>query len=441
MKKVLFQTDRIIKGANDLCDLLKMTIGPMGHNVIIDSEYGKPIITNDGFTISEAFQVKDKEEQAGADIVRDSLQSTNDNAGDGRTTCAVLTQAILNGGLEHLKNTLGADPIKLRAEIIEAKDKVIELMTPKDCESAYEVARISSKSDYLGRIVADAIGQVGKDGIVKVEDGDKDEVIVVKGYEIESGTEPVEMESADLVIMDENLDSIDQVKRVIDQKIAEGSSEILIIANDYNYNVEKFIKMNSAVIKIALIKSPGYAKSRRNLYDDLSIVKDKIQVSVSEDRTLLIGLDADERIKELEKERPTDEFDKEQREERIAKLQGKIALIKVTAKTNTELVEKEHHLKDAIKATQSALDMGVVKGGGMALYEVSIPEDTVGAKILSEAIKAPYKQININGFKFTDTDVVDSYKVIKSALENAVSVATSLLTTGGALIEDETKPS
>lgn len=437
MKKVT-NTIKIIEGVNTLCDLLKITIGPAGHNVIIDSEYGKPIITNDGYTISEAFNVKDKEIQAGADIVRDALQSTNDNAGDGRTTCAILIQSIVDSGRKYLQGTIGSDSIQLRDEIIKAKDEALVKLTPKECKSAFEVARISSKSDHLGQMVADAVDRVGKDGIVKVEDGDRDEVTVVKGYEIESGTDPVEMESAEIIIADKNLESIEDVKSIIDQKVAEGSSEIIIIANDFTYNVEKFIKMSSTKFKIALIKSPGYAKTRQALYDDLSIIKDKIQASVSEDKTLLIGIDTTEKVKELECQKPTGDFEKEQLEERIARLKGSIAIIRVFAKTETERAEKRHHIKDAIKATQSALDSGTVKGGGMALSEIEIETKTEGAKILQEAIATPYKQINVNGFKFTDTEVVDSYKVIKSALENAVSVATALLTAGGGLIEEKT---
>jgi chaperonin GroEL len=444
MKKVV-DNKKIFQGVNQYCDLIKQTLGPTGHNVLIDSEFGKPIVTNDGYTISEAFNVKDKEIQAGAEYAKYGADKTNEESGDGRSTYAVLLQAILNGGIEYLGNTLGADPIKLRDDILSTKKDIISAISKnkKDCTDATQVATTSAKSEEIGKLVGDVYNKIGVDGVVKIEDGDgyEDEVSIVEGVEIDSGGEPMDLTSAHIILVPDKLSTITQLKEIVDPVITSGDTEILIIAHDYDAPVAKFIKMANADYKISFIQAPGFAKPRQALYEDIAaITKDMKcpQIKVDEERTILVGLDTKERVAELSKIKVDGEYDKEQMEIRIAKLKGSIAIIKVGAQTRGEQVEKKHHLKDAVRAAKAALEEGTVKGGGLALYEVEVE----GNKVILDAIKAPYKQIQANGFKFTDTDVLDSFKGVKSSLENAVSIATSLLTTGAALVEDdEVKPS
>lgn len=443
-----FDTDKLVEGVNKLCDTLKITLGPCGHNVVIDTDLTTPIITNDGYTISKHFTIKDKQMNAGVEIAKNAISKTNDDAGEGRTTCAVLLQSILNNGNDHLKNIIGSDPIVLRNQIIEAKDEVVKLLkeSSQECSDVQVIASTSSKSDYLGQIVAEVYKRVGVSGTVKIEDADQDSVSYIEGIEIDDQPLIAEdsLEDVTLMLFDKTLTMSEDLQASLAEKVKSGLNKFLIIANDFEDNVINWLELNKSAgnIKIIAVKASCFGAERTNFIEDLKALGSVVpKVSADKDKVILIGFDVEERVKYLKELKGETEFDKEKIKNRISRLQGKIAVIKVGAKTKIEQVEKRHHLQDAVNASRVALEEGTVKGGGLALLEASnqMSVETQGAKILYQSIREPFNRINVNGFKFTETEVVDPLKVVSSALENAVSVATSLLTTGAVMVEEEVK--
>lgn len=463
MKEIILDARKgLIEGANLLCDTMKLTIGPAGRNVVIDSQFHPPLITNDGYTIAKNFTIKDRIKNAGAQIIKSGIEAMNDDSGDGRTSVAVLSQAILNLGEDSLQG-FNADPIKLRKELNEAKDQALELIdtltTP--CTSAYEVARVSAKDDYLGQLVADVVKEIGKDGKITLEDSQtgEDEIEITGGYEVDTGViSPYLLDGEESELKDCPVLIINDKATLEIIETLQGHKSALIIANEYEKDLIQVLitAYNNGSFTPIAIKSPGYAGNKLELLKDLASLtgakivseetKTKLESSVlgkipkvisTLKTTTLIGGKAEERVKELEARKVTG-FDKERLNERVAKLTGKVAIIRVGAKTEVEQQEKKDHLKDAVKSAQGALEYGIVKGGGLTLVEVSnkLVQETQGQKILAESLKSVYDQINKNGFKFTETEVVDSAKAVKSAVANAVSVASSLLTTGAFMAED-----
>lgn len=447
-------------GVNALADAVKITLGPSGKNVVFDNKFMNPTVTNDGVTIANEFSLANRFQNIGVKILKEAARQTNEVAGDGTTTSTVIAQSIVNQGMEILDNVIGTNPMKLRKEIQDASKKVIEELDKRKTEivSTFEVAKISAGDEVIGKIVSDVMDKIGKDGTVQLEDSQtsEDEIEIVDGMELDKGAvSPLLLENGSLLLKDtciliteRRIDDIRDIMPLLEHVEAR-KNNLLIIATDYDANIIHKLALNNkqGVIKLLAIKSPGYAENKIKLLEDIASisgatisskfeVKDLgkvISVSADEEKTVIIGKESDARVKKLEADmkKAKSKFDKEKLQTRINSIKGSIAILSVGAKTDVEQKEKKARIQDAINSTRAAMKYGIVKGGGLALFGISLSfkTETMGENIIYNAIRAPYEQIVKNGFKFTKTDAVDPVKVTKSALENAVSVSTSILTT------------
>ncbi len=514
-KQILFDAKAqqlLKKGIDKLAKAVSITLGPKGLNVILDRGFGTPIITNDGVTIAKEIELPNKIENIGAEIIKEAAEKTNDVAGDGTTTAVVLAHSIITAGLKNV--AAGANPLGLKKGIEKAKKAVIEeLKNISQSVSKYEeianVATISSQDKEIGEMIASIIEEVGKDGVITVEEsktlGLSKEI--VKGLQFDRGyispymvtnTEKMEavLEDPYIIITDQKISSIHDILPLLDKILQSGKKDILIIADDVTGEALATLILNKlrGVFNVVAVKAPGFGDRRKDLLEDIAILTggrviseevglklEKAELSDlgqarrvvvdKENTTIVEGAGSKEiiekRIKQIRSElaKAESEFDKEKLEERLAKLSGGVAVIKVGAATEVEQKEKQHRVEDAVRATKAALEEGIVPGGGVALIralkalekiQAENEDEKVGIEIMKRALEEPLKRIAENagydgavilekvkqlntyeGFNaltgeivnMIEAGIVDPTKVTRSALENAASVASMFLTT------------
>ncbi|MFA6306731.1 MAG: chaperonin GroEL [Patescibacteria group bacterium] len=509
------------RGVDQLANAVKVTLGPKGRNVVIEKSYGSPTITKDGVTVAKEIELEDKFENIGAALVKEVASKTNDVAGDGTTTATILAQAMITEGLKMVSS--GISPIELRIGI---EDKVAEVVanlkkmskTIKTKEEIAQVASISANDSEIGNIIAEAMEAVGKDGVITVEEGQSFGVVkeVVEGMQFDKGyvspymitnTESMKAEFNEphILITDKKIASIQEILPLLEKMAQAGKKDLVIIADEIEGEALATFVVNKlrGTFNVLGIKAPGFGDRRKALLEDIAILtggkfiteevglkleKAEIAdlgsarkvVASKEDTVIVLGKGSAEAIKnrvaQIRKElEVTDsDYDKEKLQERLAKLSGGVAVIKVGAATETEMKEKKDRIEDALNATRAAIAEGVVAGGGLALAQAGNAfneltdkkEDTPGARLVDTAILEPIKQIAANagkdgslvlyniikeykagnknlGYnamadKFEDmfaAGIVDPTKVVRSALEHAASAAVMFLTTEAVIAE------
>ncbi len=498
------------KGANTLADSIKITLGPKGRNVVLDKKFGSPTITNDGVTIAREIDVEDPFENMGAQFVKEVATKTNDVAGDGTTTATVLAQEIIHEGLRNV--AAGANPIMIKRGIdktVEVAVKEIKKLSKEvsDKESVANVASISAADREIGNIIADAMEKVGKDGVITVEESKTlgTTLEVVEGMQFDKGfispymvTDAERMEAVYddpyILITDAKISNMKGLLPIL-EKIAQAGKPLIIIAEDVEGEALATLVVNKirGTLNCVAVKAPGFGDRRKEMLADIAVVTGgqliseelglKLentevnmlgtahQVKVNKEESIIVGGKGD--TKEIKKreaqlrtqiEETTSDYDREKLQERLGKLVGGVAVIKVGAATETELKEKKHRVEDALSATKAAVEEGIVAGGGAVLLNV-IPvlqslklegDQQIGVKIIIKALEAPTKQIVANGGyegsviveklkgkengigfdvtagEFTDMikrGIVDPAKVTRSALQNAASIGGMILTT------------
>ncbi len=515
------------KGVNKLADTVKVTLGPKGRNVILDKKFGSPLITNDGVTIAKEIELEDAYENMGAQLVKEVATKTNDVAGDGTTTATVLAQAIIREGLKNV--AAGSNPILIRKGI----QKSVEVSVAKlhensrhieNKESIAQVAAISAGDEEVGKLIADAMEKVGKDGVITVEESKTmlTELDAVEGMQFDRGylspymvTDVEKMESVldnpYILITDKKINNIQEILPVLEQIVQQGK-KLLIVAEDVEGEALATLVVNKlrGTFEVVAVKAPGFGDRRKAMLQDIAVLTggqvicEEVGLDLKEAELTMLGraatvkvtketttivdgagneMEIKDRVNQIKVqiEETSSEFDKEKLQERLAKLAGGVAVIKVGAATETELKEKKLRIEDALNATRAAVEEGIVSGGGTAFVSV-IPaveelietlegEEKIGAKIIRKALEEPLKQIAINcglegavivekvknsdveiGFdalneKYTnmiEAGIVDPTKVTRSALQNAASVAAVFLTTEAAVVDiksDDAMPS
>ena len=500
------------EGVNKLANTVRVTLGPKGRNVVLDKSYGAPLITNDGVTIAKDIELEDKFENMGAQLVKEVATKTNDVAGDGTTTATVLAQAMVNAGMKNL--AAGANPIVLRRGMkkatecaVEAIAKMSEKVTGKD--QIAKVAAISAGDEEVGQMVADAMEKVSNDGVITIEESKtmKTELDLVEGMQFDRGyisaymaTDMDKMEAnledPYILITDKKISNIQEILPVLEQ-IVQSGSKLLIIAEDVEGEALTTLIVNKlrGTFNVVAVKAPGYGDRRKEMLKDIAILtggqviseelglelKDTTMdmlgraksVKVQKENTVIVDgegakEDIDARVAQIKAqlEETTSEFDKEKLQERLAKLAGGVAVIRVGAATETEMKEAKLRMEDALNATRAAVEEGVVSGGGSAYIHASKKvaelvktlsgDEKIGAQIILKALEAPLFHIAYNaglegaviinkvresevgtGFdaykeeyvNMIDAGILDPAKVTRSALQNATSVASTLLTT------------
>ncbi|WP_457605982.1 chaperonin GroEL [Nitratifractor sp.] len=525
-KEVVFSDiarNELYSGVKKLADAVKVTMGPRGRNVLIQKSFGAPSITKDGVSVAREIELPDAVENMGAQLVKEVASNTADEAGDGTTTATVLAESIFREGLRNI--TAGANPIEVKRGMDKASAAIIEELKKitkevKDKEQIAQVATISANSDAkIGELIAEAMEKVGKDGVITVEEakGINDELDVVEGMQFDRGylspyfvtnseKMTVEMENPLILITDFKISSLKDLIPLLEQTQQSGRP-LLIIADDVEGEALATLVLNrlKGILNIAAVKAPGFGDRKKAMLQDIAILTggtviteelgltlekttvDQLgraaRVVIDKDNTTIVdGQGSKEaveaRVKEIKTqiENTTSDYDREKLQERLAKLSGGVAVIKVGAATETEMKEKKDRVDDALSATKAAVDEGIVIGGGAALVKaakaVNIQlegDEQVGAEIILRAVKAPIKQIAENaGFdagvvadKVATSDepnlgfnaatgeyvdmfaagIIDPLKVERIALQNATSVASLLLTTEATVSEiKEDKP-
>jgi chaperonin GroEL len=494
MKEIIFgeEARRILKsGADKVANAVKVTLGPMGRNVVIEREYGNPIYTNDGVTIAREISFEGLEE-VGAKLVKEASSKTNDVAGDGTTTAAVLTQAIIREGIKYVDD--GEDPMRLRDEINAAYEEVIKRLSKQkhDIGEMFieKVATISASNEKIGAIVAKAMRAIGDNGVITTGVSDKADIeleisdgMIIKGglisqYMIKdpSKIESV-LENPYILVTDLSISNPMDFQNIAEAINKVGKKELVIVADEIVGDALATIAMTNLrrSFFIVGIKAPSYGDVRKEILKDIATVTgatvisketgmslsdvtldqlgsaEKVVVKMNSSTVVKGGGNTEEREKEIKSFIETEPSDwlKDQAKERLANISGGVAIIKVGAATESELTEKKHRLEDAIAATRAAVEEGVVPGGGTALLKVAremVPK-TQGDKIIISAIQAPVRQISVNcGVGVVDIEkrvtdgILDPYKVTRTALENAVSAATMFLTTEVGIYQKEKAP-
>ena len=505
------------RGVNTLADAVKVTLGPKGRYVVLDKKFGAPTITNDGVTIAREIELEDAFENQGAQLVREVATATNDVAGDGTTTATVLAQAIVREGLKNV--AAGANPMGLKRGIEQGVDAVVEDLKKQSKEISGKediarVASISSREREIGDVIADAIEKVGKDGVVNVEEGQTFglELEFTEGMQFDKGylspymiTDAERMEAVlddpYILVANQKIGAIKDILPVLEQVIQAGRP-LLIVAEDVEGESLATIVVNKlrGTFTAVAVKAPGFGDRRKRMLEDIAILTGaeviteemglKLEntkltqlgharkVVVDKDTTTIIdgagksdGIKA--RIKQLkaEIENTDSDFDREKLQERLAKLAGGVAVVKVGAATETEMKEKKHRVEDALQATRAALEEGIVPGGGVALLNAGgsikldtfeIPDERTGAAIILRALEEPLRQLafnaglegsvvvnqvrtaakgqglNVDSGQIEDlvkSGIIDPTMVTRSALQNAASIAKNILTTEAIVAE------
>jgi len=500
------------KGVNQLADTVKVTLGPKGRNVVLDKSFGAPLITNDGVTIAKEIELEDGFENMGAQLIREVASKTNDVAGDGTTTATVLAQAMVHEGMKNLE--AGANPIVLRKGMKKATDKAVEAIRAMSSkvngkEQIARVAAVSSGDEEVGQMVADAMEKVSNDGVITIEESKtmQTELDLVEGMQFDRGyisaymaTDMEKMEAIlddpYILITDKKISNIQDILPVLEQ-IVQSGARLLIIAEDIEGEALTTLIVNKlrGTFNVVAVKAPGYGDRRKEMLHDIAILTggqviseelgfdlkettmDQLgrakSVKVQKENTVIVDGCGDkkaieDRIAQIKKaiEETTSEFDKEKLQERLAKLAGGVAVIRVGAATETEMKEAKLRMEDALNATRAAVEEGIIAGGGSAYIHASKEvaklteelegDEKTGAKIILKALEAPLHQIAANAGlegavivnKVRESDpgvgfdayaeeyvdmvskgILDPAKVTRSALQNATSVASTLLTT------------
>ena len=520
-KEIKFAEDTrraLERGVNKLADTVKVTLGPKGRNVILDKMYGVPLITNDGVTIAKEIELEDRFENMGAQLVKQVATKTNDVAGDGTTTATVLAQAIIREGLKNV--TAGANPILIRKGIAKAVEVAVEELKNQSRivetdEAIAQVGAVSSGDDEIGQLIAEAMKVVGRDGVITVEESKtmKTELDTVEGMQFDRGfvsaymvTDVDKMEAVlndpFILITDKKISNIQEILPLLEQLVKTGK-KLLIIAEDVEGEALSTLVVNKlrGTFDVVAVKAPGFGDRRKQMLEDIAILTGGTVISsevgyelkeadlsmlgrassikVTKDSTTIVGgagekANIENRINQIKHlaEETTSDFDREKLMERLAKLSGGVAVVKVGAATEVEMKEKKLRIEDALNATKAAVEEGIVAGGGTALVSV-IPaveklinelegEEAIGAKIIRKALEEPLRQIAINaglegavivqnvinadpevGFdaykeeyvNMIEAGIVDPTKVTRSALQNSSSIASVFLTTEAAVAE------
>ena len=500
------------EGVNKLANTVRVTIGPKGRNVVLDKSYGAPLITNDGVTIAKDIELEDAFENQGAQLVKEVATKTNDVAGDGTTTATVLAQAMVNAGMKNL--AAGANPIILRKGMkkatnaaVEAIEKMSEQVGGK--EQIAKVASISAADEEVGQLVADAMEKVSNDGVITIEESKtmKTELDLVEGMQFDRGyisaymaTDMDKMEAnldnPYILITDKKISNIQEILPVLEQ-IVQNGAKLLIIAEDVEGEALTTLIVNKlrGTFNVVAVKAPGYGDRRKEMLKDIAILtggqviseelglelKDTTldmlgrakSVKVQKENTVIVDgegakEDIEARVAQIraQLEETTSDFDKEKLQERLAKLAGGVAVIRVGAATETEMKEAKLRMEDALNATRAAVEEGVISGGGSAYIHASKKvaelaatlsgDEKTGAEIILKALEAPlfhiannaglegaviinkvresevgtgYDALNDKYVNMVDAGILDPAKVTRSALQNATSVASTLLTT------------
>ena len=514
-KEVLFRDDaraRMAKGVNILADAVKVTLGPKGRNVVLEKSFGAPTITKDGVSVAKEIELEDKFENMGAQMVKEVASKANDEAGDGTTTATVLAQAIVNEGLTSV--AAGMNPMDLKRGIDKAVDAVVgelkKLSTPCDSTKSIEqVGTISANSDKsVGEIIAQAMEKVGQEGVITVEEGQslQNELEVVEGMQFDRGylspyfinnqeKMQVELESPYILLVDKKISNIRELLPVL-ENVAKQGKPLMIIAEDIEGEALATLVVNNmrGIIKCAAVKAPGFGDRRKAMLQDIAIltggtvISEEVGLSLEnvsledlgtakkvnidkENTTIVDGAgqqaDIDARVEQIrrEVENSSSDYDKEKLQERVAKLAGGVAVIKIGAATEVEMKEKKARVDDALHATRAAVEEGVVPGGGVALVralanmgdiEGENEEQNAGIAIAIRALQAPLRQIAFNagaeasvivqevrngsgnyGYNaatgeygdMLEMGILDPAKVTRTALQAAASIAGLMITT------------
>ena len=512
-KDIKFSSDArsaMVRGVDILADTVKVTLGPKGRNVVLEKSFGSPLITNDGVTIAKEIELEDHFENMGAKLVSEVASKTNDIAGDGTTTATVLTQAIVREGIKNV--TAGANPIGIRRGIETAVAAAVEALKNNaipvsNKEAIAQVAAVSSRSEKVGEYISEAMEKVGKDGVITIEEsrGMETELEVVEGMQFDRGylsqymvtdneKMVADLENPYILITDKKISNIQEILPLL-ESILQSSRPLLIIADDVDGEALPTLVLNKirGTFNVVAVKAPGFGDRRKAMLEDIAILtggtvitedlglelKDATiealgqaaKVSVDKDSTVIVeGAGNPEAIAnrvsviKSQIETTTSEFDREKLQERLAKLSGGVAVIKVGAATETELKEMKLRIEDALNATRAAVEEGIVAGGGTALVNVISAvaalelegDEATGRSIVLRALEEPVRQIAYNagyegsividrlkhaeagtGFNaatgewvnMIEAGIIDPVKVSRSALQNAASVASLILTT------------
>jgi len=520
-KQILFADDarvRIVRGVNILANAVKTTLGPKGRNVVLERSFGAPTVTKDGVSVAKEIELKDKFENIGAQLVKDVASKTSDNAGDGTTTATVLAQAIVQEGLKYV--AAGFNPIDLKRGIDKAVAAAVEELKKlsKPVTTSKEIAQvgsISANSDSsIGQIIADAMDKVGKEGVITVEDGKslENELDVVEGMQFDRGylspyfinnpeKQVAALEDPFVLIFDKKISNIRDLLPVLEQ-VAKSSRPLLIIAEDVEGEALATLVVNNirGILKTTAVKAPGFGDRRKAMLEDIAILTGGVVISeetgmslekaslqdlgqakrieVGKENTTIIDGAGDSksieaRVKQIrvQIEEATSDYDREKLQERVAKLAGGVAVIRVGAATEIEMNEKKARVEDALHATRAAVEEGVVAGGGVALLRAKqaiaqlkgdTPDQNAGIKLILRAVEEPLRTIVTNageeasvvvnsvlagkgsyGYNaatgeyadLVEQGVLDPTKVTRTALQNAASVASLLLTAEAAVVE------
>ena len=527
-KEILYGTEAraaLLRGVDKLANTVKITLGPKGRNVVLEKKFGSPLITNDGVTIAKEIELENAAENMGAQLVREVAVKTNDAAGDGTTTATLIAQTLIHEGMKNV--AAGANPMVLRKGIAKAADAAVEELKKqaKKVSGSDDIARvgaISAGDETIGKLIADAMDKVTADGVITVEESKSAETYseVVEGMQFDRGylspymatdTDKMEavLDDCLILITDKKISSIQEILPLLEQ-IVQSGKKLLIIAEDVEGEALTTLVLNKlrGTFTVVAVKAPGFGDRRKEMLRDIAtltggeVVTSELglelkdasiaqlgrarQVKVNKENTIIVGGGGDkaaigERVNQIRSalEITTSEFDKEKLFERLAKLAGGVAVIKVGAATEVEMKEKKLRIEDALNATKAAVEEGIVAGGGAALVGVIDAVDAVvaslegdertGAMIVSKALTSPMKQIADNagldgsviiakiretgkvGYGFDAYDevycdmlekgIVDPVKVTRSALQNAASIASTVLTTESVVYDKkEEKP-
>ena len=506
--------EAIKRGVDQLANAVKITLGPRGRNVVLDKGYGTPTITNDGVTIAKEIELKDKFENIGAELVKEAASKTNDVAGDGTTTAVVLAQAMIAEGINLINS--GANGLVLKRGMDKAMAKVSEILKknskPVTKEKIKDVAIISANDEEMGSLIAEVIGKVGKEGVVTVEEAQTLGVDyeLVEGLQFDRGyvssymvtdTERMEavLEKPYILITDKKISSLQEIMPLLEKVVKSGNKNLVIIADEVEGEALATLVVNKlrGIFNVLAVKAPGFGDRRREMLEDIATVinaevvseergmkLENVDINVlgeakriiaNKDNTTIVGgagskSEIEKRIKQIKAqlEKTESEFDREKLQERLAKLSGGVAVIKVGAATEVEMKEKKFKIEDAISATKAAIEEGIVSGGGVALFEaareiknsklvgaVEFGDEAKGINLVVNALESPISVIAKNANKddseviqaisnkekgigfnavtgeyadMVKDGIIDPLKVTRTALQNAVSVASMLLT-------------
>ena len=499
-------------GVDKLADTVKVTLGPKGRNVVLDKSYGAPLITNDGVTIAKEIELEDSFENMGAQLVKEVATKTNDVAGDGTTTATVLAQAMINEGMKNL--AAGANPIILRKGMKKATDTAVDAILKMSSkvsgkEQIAKVAAISAGDEEVGQMVADAMEKVSNDGVITIEESKtmQTELDLVEGMQFDKGyisaymatdmdKMEANLENPYILITDKKISNVQEILPILEEIVKTGKS-LLIIAEDVEGEALTTLIVNKlrGTFNVVAVKAPGYGDRRKEMLKDIAILtggqvisseiglelKDTTMeqlgqaksVTIKKESTVIVDGegnkdDIKDRVEQIKKqiEETTSDFDKEKLQERLAKLAGGVAVIRVGAATETEMKEGKRRMEDALNATRAAVEEGIISGGGSAYVHASKEvaklvatlegDEKTGANIILKALEAPlftiaanaglegavivnnvkeaevgmgYDALNDKYVKMVDAGILDPVKVTRSALQNATSVASTLLTT------------